>query len=85
MPSLNYDQRKALRRLGRGQTIRRRMWDDPIIRDCIDTSHYIEPPDPQETSIVEWCDWEAHAMSCNRPRINQYGKTLLEELEASNT
>lgn len=79
MTDLNYDQRKALRRLGRGQTINRTMQNDPIIQQCYSTDHYIEP-DPG-MNIVEWCDWEAQAQCINHPRINDYGIKLLEELE----
>lgn len=79
MSVLNYAQRKALRRLGRGQTITHTMQSDPIIRECYSTAHYINPP--QGRNIVEWCDWEAKARRVNRPRINSHGKKLLKELE----
>lgn len=79
MPDLSYMQRKALRRLGRGQTITRAMQDDSLIRECYSTCHYIAPR--QSMNIIEWCDWEAEAWHTNRPRINNYGKKLLKELD----
>ena len=79
MSGLDYAQRKALRRLGRGQTINRTMRNDPVIRECYSTDHYIDPPCGM--NIVELCDWEAKARWVNRPRINSHGKKLLKELE----
>lgn len=79
MSGLDYMQRKALRRLGHGQTITRTMQDDPLIRECYSTDHYITPR--RDMSIVEWCDWEAQARRVNRPRINQHGRQLLTQLE----
>lgn len=86
MTELNAMQRKALRRISRGQSVSSEAWNDPVIRDCIDTSHYLQPPDldnllyPQ--SMIEWCDWEDRARLHNKPRLNEYGKKLLKELEA---
>ena len=79
MSDLDYAQRKALRRLGRGQTISRTMRNDPVIRECYSTDHYIYPP--RGMNIAEWCDWEAKAQCVNRPRLNSHGKKLLKELE----
>lgn len=79
MSRLDYAQRKALRRLGRGQTINRTMQNDPVIRECYSTDHYIDPP--QGMNIVEYCDWETKARWVNRPRLNSHGKKLLKELE----
>lgn len=79
MSGLDYAQRKALRRLGRGQTINRTIRNDPVIRECYSTDHYIDPP--RGMNIVEWCDWEAKARWVNRPRLNSHGKKLLKELE----
>lgn len=79
MSGLDYMQRKALRRLGRGQTINRTMQNDPLIRECYSTDHYIAPP--RGMNIVECCDWEAKAQWTNRPRINNHGKKLLKELQ----
>lgn len=75
-------QRKALRRLGRGQTINRTMQNDPLIRECYSIDHYIAPT--RGMNIVEWCDWEEKARQVNRPRINSHGKKLLKELEMQN-
>ena len=58
MSGLDYAQRKALRRLGRGQSINRTMENDPVIKACYSTDHYIDPP--RGMNIVEWCDWEEH-------------------------
>ena len=55
------------------------MRNDPVIRECYSTEHYIDPP--REMNIAEWCDWEAKALHINRPRINHHGKKLLKELE----
>lgn len=79
MPDLTYVQRKALRRLGRGQTISRTMQNDPLIQECYSTDHYVTLR--KDMNIVEYCDWEAQARSINHPRINDYGKQLLKELE----
>lgn len=79
MTDLDYKQRKALRRLGRGQTITRTMQDDPLIRECYTTDHYIIPR--RGMTVVEWCDWEARAWYTNRPRLNNRGRQLLKELE----
>jgi len=79
MSGLDYMQRKALRRLGRGQTINRTMQNDPVIQECYSTDHYINPP--RGMNVVECCDWEAKAQWVNRPRINNHGKKLLKELE----
>ena len=78
---LSYDQRKALRRFGRGQTIPGRMLGDPVIRECYDWSEGVKPGKPiPEMNIVEYCDWEARIRPA-RPVINEYGKRLLAELE----
>lgn len=87
MTTLNYNQRKALRRLAQNKSINHSMRQDPVIKKCISTDHYISPPRvdkmPFPQSMIEWCDWEAQAHSTNWPRINEYGKQLLAELEAS--
>jgi len=79
MTDLDYKQRKALRRLGRGQTITRTMQADPLIRECYTTDHYITPH--RGMTVFEWCDWEARAWYTNRPRLNNHGKQLLKELD----
>lgn len=43
MSVLTRAQRKALRHLGRGQTITRTMQNGPLIRQCYTTDHYIRP------------------------------------------
>lgn len=78
MSGLDYMQRKALRRLGRDQTINRTMLADPVIRECYSTDHYITPH--RGMNIVEWCDWEEKARQVNRPRLNEHGKKLLKAL-----
>lgn len=80
MSDLDYMQRKALRRLGRGQTINHTMQNDPLIQQYYSTDHYIDPP--RGMNIVECCDWEEKARQVNRPLINDRGKKLLKELEA---
>lgn len=79
MSGLDYMQRKALRRLGRGQTINRTMQNDPVIQQCYSTDHYIDPP--RGMNIVEYCDWEEKARQVNRHRINDRGKKMLKELQ----
>lgn len=80
---LTSQQRKALRRLGRGQTIPRSMWDDPVIRRCYSTAHYTPPPNldgvPYPQSMFDYCDWEERA-SRERPRLTDFGFRLLSEL-----
>jgi hypothetical protein len=74
---LTYQQRKALRRLGRGQTISRTQEADPLIQSCIEP---IEPPiPPEDMNIVEWCDWEA-IFSSRRLVLNEKGLHLLAEI-----
>lgn len=83
---LTRSQRKALRRLSRGQSIPRSAYHDPLIRECIDRTHYITPPDistmPYPESMFVWEEWETKARRINRPRLNDYGKQLLKQLEA---
>lgn len=79
MTELNYEQRKALRRLGRGQTIKRSMRYDSVIRGCYSTDHYVHPR--RDMNIVEWCDWKEEARRVNQPRINQRGRELLAQLD----
>lgn len=85
MTHLTYTQRKALRRLSRGQTITRTQQADPLIQECIDTTHYITPPNldtiPYPQSMFAWCDWEEKARAHNRPRLNQHGHELLNQLD----
>ena len=78
-PQLSYMQRKALRRLGRGQSITHTMAADPLIQRCYTTDHY-EHPDPY-LNVVDYCDWQARSLINNLPRITDYGKKLLAELD----
>lgn len=83
-----YHQRKALRRLGRGQSITGSMLNDPVIRECYSTDHYPPRPDPRTMTEVEWCDYAA-AVQSSRPRITEHGQELLDQInktrEASST
>lgn len=80
MTELNYMQRKALRRLARGQTIPHRMLKDPIISQCV-TWPQLEPPKPKDQmNIIEYFDW-FELVRHTRPTINNYGKELLKGLE----
>lgn len=83
---LTRSQRKALRRLSRGQSITRSAYHDPLIQKCIDRTHYITPPDittmPYPESMFVWEEWEAKARRTNRPRLNDHGKQLLKQYEA---
>lgn len=73
--SLTYDQRKALRRLSRGQSIPARMWDDEIVSRCVERAALVPPKPVAEMNIVEYCDWEATLLS-HRPTLNEYGREL---------
>lgn len=78
---LTYDQRKALRRLSRGQSITRTQASDPVIRECY-TLPVCPPPDAS-AGVVAWCDWESriHAI---RPRLTARGRELLADLDQEN-
>lgn len=79
--TLTYDQRKALRRIGRGQSIPERMQLDEVIAKCFTWSVPIEPPKPvREMNVIEYCDWEAAVLSAY-PVLTDYGRKLLNELE----
>ena len=84
MSDLDYHQRKALRRIGRGKFPNRTMMDDPVIRQCYTTDHIGPPPDmtnlPFPQSMFVWCDWEAWARS-QSPRLTDMGRELLSELD----
>lgn len=84
MTELNYKQRKALRRLGRGQTINYSMYSDPIIRNCIDRSDFPQKPDLNAKeypyNMFDDCDWIEKMMSY-RPKLSSYGRKLLKELD----
>lgn len=77
--SLTYNQRKALRRLGRGQSITRTMSRDPLVQKFY-TLH-IPAPDPN-MNILEWMAWEEKVMGI-RPKLTPFGRAVLAELEAT--
>lgn len=80
---LTYSQRKALRRLGRGQTISRTMKRDTLIKQCY-TLNAPPPPPTSEMNIVTYTDWEATVQTA-KPVINAYGQQLLNQLENTNS
>ena len=83
MIDLTYDQRKALRRISRGQSISRRMAADETIQRCFEWSAPIAPPKPlPEMNIIEWCDWEARLHSV-RPVLTEFGGQVLAALETN--
>lgn len=77
--NLDYMQRKALRRIGRGKSVSNGMMNDPIIREC----YKQDLPEPAlDMNVVEWCDWEAKfRWAIQHPQITPYGQKLLSELE----
>lgn len=75
---LTYKRRKALRRLGRGQTITNTMAQDPIVGLFYDTPDYLQLPEVY--TVVEWCDWAARVSSYKRA-LNRFGLEVLHELE----
>lgn len=79
--NLDYMQRKALRRIGRGKSISTGMGHDPIIRECF-TVNAPDAPTGDELNVVSWCDWEsAYRQAVQHPQITPYGQKLLSELE----
>lgn len=81
---LTYTQRKALRRLSRGQTISRSQVADPLLRQCFTTDHYPAPPTGDALNEVTWCDWETAVRNC-RPQLTDLGRALLAELDTPTT
>ena len=81
---LGRQQRKALRRLGRGKSINRSMYNDPIIEQLYSMDHITPPPNlddlPYPQSMFAWCDWE-EAVRGEGPRLNELGKKVLASLE----
>ena len=74
-------QRKAIRRIGRGQSISRSMWYDPVIRQCYE---FNVPELAGDVNVADYVDWETQAMwAVSHPRITPYGKELLDTLENS--
>lgn len=80
---LTNSQRKALRRLGRGQTISRTMMRDTLISQCY-TLHAPTPPPASEMNVVTYTDWETTVQTA-KPVINAYGQQLLNQLENTNS
>ena len=81
---LDYHQRKALRRLGRGKSINRSMLNDPVIERLYSLDHITPPPNlddlPYPLDMFAWCDWE-EAVRGEGPRLNELGKKVLASLE----
>lgn len=80
---LSNSQRKALRRLGRGQTISRTMMRDTLIKQCY-TLNAPTPPPASEMNIVTYTDWEATVQTA-KPVINACGRQILNQLENTNS
>lgn len=81
--ALTYDQRKALRRIGRGKSISRRMMSDALISRCFEWSVQTVPPKPvAEMNVVEYCDWEAE-MRSGHPVLTDLGEQILAQLEGA--
>lgn len=79
--SLDFRQRKALRRIGRGQSVNRSMLDDPLVK-AFYVRNIPSPPTGDDLNIVTWSDWESDLrFSLTHPRITLFGKEVLEELE----
>lgn len=76
--SLNADQRKYLRRVGKGKSFPNRMACDKLFKKFYN-SNIPEPPKGDDLNIVTWCDWEAQA-SFARPCLTEYGEQVHAEL-----
>lgn len=77
--ALNKPQRQALRRISRGQTIKRSMAMDPTVKSF----YTLDVPAPHpDMNIVEWCDWEAEARSV-RPQLTEFGAEVLKALDGA--
>lgn len=75
--ALNKAQRQALRRISRGQTIKRSLSADPVVKRF----YTLDVPAPHPNmNVAEYCDWEAEAMS-TRPQLTEFGAQVLEALE----
>lgn len=78
--SLDYQQRKALRRIGRGKSINNSMLADPLVKTFY-VSSALNPPTGDNLNVVTWCEWEADFhFSLSHPRITPFGREVLEEL-----
>ena len=81
---LDFRQRKALRRIGRGQSVNRSMLDDPLVKTFY-VRNIPSPPTGDDLNIVSWCDWESDLrFSLSHSRITPFGKEVLVELEKIN-
>ena len=76
---LNYNQRRALRRISRGQSINKSMAHDGTISQCYVWSTPAPEKPVSEMDIVEYCDYEARLRS-GHPVLTPYGKALLAEI-----
>lgn len=74
---LTYMQRKAVRRMGRGQSISKSQMNDPLIRELSSTDHY--PAPPETYNMCEHADWVSHMHSA-QPRLNSLGTRVLQAL-----
>lgn len=75
---LDYRQRKALRRLGKGKSISRTDSNDHVISRCY-SYNIPNPPRGNDLNVVSWCDWEAAAMSA-KPQLTEFGEAVYKEL-----
>lgn len=80
---LSYSQRKALRRISRGQSINKSMLSDLVIKQC----YQLELDDlPQPFNELEYYDWVEQARwACSHPTLTPYGKELLDRLDTEPT
>lgn len=79
--SLDYRQRKALRRIGRGKSVNKSMLSDDLVKLFYDGGVVDSPPTGDDLNIVSWCDWEADVhFNLSHPRITPFGREVLEEL-----
>ena len=82
--SLDYRQRKALRRIGRGKSVNKSMLSDDLVKLFYVGGVVDSPPTGDDLNIVSWCDWEAQVRSSlMSSRITKFGLEVLEELNMS--
>lgn len=75
---LDYRQRKALRRLGKGKSITRAAARDPLLSQYF--RHNIpKPPRGNDLNVVSWCDWESTARGA-KPQLSELGEAVYKEL-----
>lgn len=75
---LDYQQRKAVRRLARGQKISAGQTSDPLIQQLTSTDHY--PVLEIGADMAEWCDWY-FTMIALSPRLTDLGRAVFEALD----